>query len=427
MAIGNSGYISSKVKTSKQNGEVFGVNRMFDVYNARLVDKWVFAPVVRLTLSSTSLNETDNRLLEVDVAGAGYEDGTELFWTVQGVSGTVNSSDFSTGFTGSFQLSGSLASSSGAFEVRVRADGTADGQDQFVVQVREGSTSGAILTTSETVTIEDSSIILTRPDVTGGTITTSGGYTYHTFTSNGTLEISGGTLTDADYLLVGGGGGNGTSGSYFSGGGGAGGYRSFTLQELSDGTYPVTIGAGGTTGNGTATTFNSLSAAGGGASQRSGVTANSGGSGGGGGSGFGSTASGGAGNTPSTSPSQGNNGGNGTSFSNGAYSSGGGGGAGAAGVAATRSSAGNGGVGLQWLNGTFYAGGGGGAAYWEFSGAITRGVGGQGGGGNGFLAGPATNSSTELPNSNGAANTGGGGGASDRAGGSGVFILRYPE
>lgn len=424
MAIGNSGYRSARIKTSNQNGEVIGINRMFDVYNARIFNRWPFAPVVSLALSSTSLNETDNRLLTVNVTAAGFSNEAVLFWTVQGVSGTVNSSDFAVGFTGSFQLSGSEAFSSGSFEVRIRSDGVADGQDQFTVQIRTGSTSGEIISTSPVVTIADTSTVLVRPTVTGGVVTTVGGFVYHTFTGNGTLGVSGGTLTEADYLLVGGGGGNGTNGAYFPGGGGGGGYRSFTLQELPDGQYPVTIGAGGTNGDGTATSFLTVSSAGGGASQRGGVTANAGGSGGGGGSGLSSGGTGGAGNTPSTSPSQGNNGGNGVSFDNGAYSSAGGGGAGAVGAASTRSAAGNGGAGQQWLNGSFYAGGGGGSAYWEFSGAITRGVGGAGGGGNGFLGGPAVQ--TSLDSTNGATNTGGGAGGSATAGGSGVFIIRYP-
>ena len=41
---------------------------------------------------------------------------------------------------------------------------------------------------------------------TGGTITESGGYRIHTFTSSGDFVVSGGSL-DVEYLLVAGGGG----------------------------------------------------------------------------------------------------------------------------------------------------------------------------------------------------------------------------
>ena len=60
---------------------------------------------------------------------------------------------------------------------------------------------------------------------TGGTVTTAGGYTYHTFTSSGTFTATGSGVIN--YLLVaGGGGGGGTAGGmdYASGGGGQMGF-----------------------------------------------------------------------------------------------------------------------------------------------------------------------------------------------------------
>jgi len=71
--------------------------------------------------------------------------------------------------------------------------------------------------------------------VTGGTVTTPGdGYTYRTFTSSGTLGISGSSLT-ADVLVVGGGGGGGKAG------GGGGGVLYQTGQTLNAGSYVVTV------------------------------------------------------------------------------------------------------------------------------------------------------------------------------------------
>ena len=58
-----------------------------------------------------------------------------------------------------------------------------------------------------------------KPVVTGGTLYTSGGFNYRVFTGNGTLTVTGATLT-ADILLIGGGGGGGAQ---YGGGGGAGG------------------------------------------------------------------------------------------------------------------------------------------------------------------------------------------------------------
>jgi len=83
------------------------------------------------------------------------------------------------------------------------------------------------------------------PTVTGGTLVTSGGYNYRIFTSNGTLGISGGTLS-AEVLIVAGGGSGGGGGR--GGGGGAGGYVSYTggsALSLTSGNYTCTIGQGG--------------------------------------------------------------------------------------------------------------------------------------------------------------------------------------
>ena len=55
---------------------------------------------------------------------------------------------------------------------------------------------------------------------TGGTVTTSGAYKIHTFTTNGNFTVSSGSKS-IDYLIVGGGGSTGNS--WTSGGGGGGG------------------------------------------------------------------------------------------------------------------------------------------------------------------------------------------------------------
>ena len=59
----------------------------------------------------------------------------------------------------------------------------------------------------------------------GGTVTTSGSYTIHTFTSSGTFTIIASSLT-VEYLVVAAGAGGGGGG----GGGGAGGMRTGTYH-----------------------------------------------------------------------------------------------------------------------------------------------------------------------------------------------------
>lgn len=266
---------------------------------------------------------------------------------------------------------------------------------------------------------------------TGGTITNVGGFKIHTFNGSDTLNVVNGDIY-ADFLIVGGGGGGA------SGGGGGGGFRPFTSIPISQGSYPVTIGGGGTAGTGNTsgtaatkgsdTSFNGYIATGGGLGARTGntgdTTGGSGGSGGGGGAYSSAQMFGGAGNTPSTSPSQGNNGGGNGNFTASPYPAGGGGGASAAGTSATSSvAAGNGGAGASSnISGVSvaYSGGGGGGIY-DVPGGF--GTGGTGGGGNG--AGNSANGTAGTTNLGG----GGGGGGQTRTGGnggSGTLIVKYP-
>lgn len=80
---------------------------------------------------------------------------------------------------------------------------------------------------------------------TGGTISSAGGYTIHTFTSNGTWTP---TYTGPVDVLIVAGGGGGASG--IGGGGGAGGTIYSQGVIVSGGTsYPITVGPGGSGGS----------------------------------------------------------------------------------------------------------------------------------------------------------------------------------
>lgn len=80
---------------------------------------------------------------------------------------------------------------------------------------------------------------------TGGTITTSGGYTIHTFTSSGTFTPT--ETLSVEYLVVAGGGSGGAQGasSRGAGGGGAGGVEPGTGHVVTAQAYTITVGAGG--------------------------------------------------------------------------------------------------------------------------------------------------------------------------------------
>lgn len=262
---------------------------------------------------------------------------------------------------------------------------------------------------------------------TGGTITyDSQGNTYHTFTSSGTFTPT--QALDCEVLVIAGGG---SGGNNKGGGGGAGGFVS-GIASLGVSGYTVTVGGGGSNNtNGSNSTFNGLTAIGGGYGGTYTGTevlvrhGNRGGSGGGGSTG---DVSPGGSWGPGTD-GQGYRGGSGVYSTSGSgyNAAGGGGGAAAVGANGATGQGGNGGSGsnafASWATATstgasgYYAGGGGGGTW-----GGTAGSGGAGGGGNG--------STTSSPTS-GTANTGGGGGgvgqasATGGSGGSGIVIIRY--
>ena len=297
---------------------------------------------------------------------------------------------------------------------------------------------------------------------TGGTITTSGDYKIHRFTSSGNFIVSSvgnaaGGGAGASYVVVAGGASG--SGTFRGGGGGAGGYREgknsgdpYTASPLNAPagltltatTYPIVVGGGGAgasldsgTGgtNGSVSTFSTITSTGGGRGgiydggnypSQSNSCSPQGFPGGSGGGGAGCTpapnTSGGSGNTPPVSPPQGNNGGAGSGTS--VQSGGGGGGAG--GVGAGGATPGNpGGAGTTssiTASPTAYAGGGGGGGYCS---------GGPGCGGS-SIGGSGGCGSSGAPGNDAAANTGSGGGGAGGSpgnaggsGGSGVVIIRY--
>ena len=258
--------------------------------------------------------------------------------------------------------------------------------------------------------------------VSGGTVTTDGDYTYHTFNSTDELVVEG--TGEIDYLIVAGGGGGGGGRSFGSGptqgaggGGGAGGVITGSTT-ITTSTESITVGAGGAGGRGESDTFNgstqgvnggnseflTLTALGGGGGGR-GIWSTGNGLDGGSGGGGGATTNsdfGGAGLQPtSTDGGEGNDGGdaalrpNSSSAYN-SYGAGGGGGATSVGTNGTTSSEGTGGSGLVWYNSTEYARGG--------------------------DANTSTTASANTGNGGGGGvKTGGNGGA----GGDGIVIIRY--
>jgi hypothetical protein len=288
-----------------------------------------------------------------------------------------------------------------------------------VIFTPSSSANYTTVTASVSVTTVELPQAPTSISATGGTISTSGGYTIHTFTNVGSSTFKPTGSGTVEILVVAGGGGAGFDGG---GGGGAGGVITNTVSVASGTDYTVVVGVGGaaainTTGNGAPganSQFGVVTALGGagGYSGHAVIKATSTG-GSGGGEGF-------AGGGPGLgTPGQGNPGGTKFDYSAG----GGGGGAGEAGGNASNGQGGNGGDGIQSdISGvtTWYGGGGAGGSW--------NGTGGSGGLGGGGNAGGIS----ARPGSDGTPNTGGGGGGNGYAdgatsgkGGSGIVIVRY--
>ena len=253
-------------------------------------------------------------------------------------------------------------------------------------------------------------------EATGGTITTSGDFKIHTFTSSGTFTVTAPGTSDGsntvDYLVVaGGGGGAGFGGCGLGGGGGgAGGYRESFPNPATGGTpvtaqaYPITVGAGGGASvSGSNSIFSSITSAGGGKGAVNPGAGTAGESGGG------ASAGGavGAGNTPPVSPPQGNNGGLGTGNLGITVTTGGGGG-------------GKGGVGANSAGSGTRAAGGSGQASSISASPVT-----YAGGGRGALHTDTSSNNGTANEGDGGDGMGGSGGNPAGSGGSGIVVIRY--
>ena len=271
----------------------------------------------------------------------------------------------------------------------------------------------------------------------GNSIFTENGYTVHIFTGTGTFSVSSPGVVE--YLVVAGGGAGG--GGDVGGGGGAGGLL-YGSALFSVGSYPVTVGSGGT-GVASSSSYGGKGAN----SQLGPYIAIGGGGGGGWGAGQSTTSAGGSGGAAVSTnrtgygiKGQGNDGGfPGRGSPN--YPQPGGGGAGSPGQPSySHFITGRGGdgraisiisidasttysVGQVYDQQVWFAGGGAGGTESNQNPDTPTERGGLGGGGKG---GRQTNNLNAVP---GTARTGGGGGGEDPQaganGGSGIVIVRY--
>jgi hypothetical protein len=105
--------------------------------------------------STTSLNEGSS--VTFNITTTNFGSGT-LYWTLEGVSGTINNSDFSS--PANAVTSGgsvSITNNSGSFAVTLSNDSSTEGTESFLARLRSGSTSGATVASSSTISVGDTS------------------------------------------------------------------------------------------------------------------------------------------------------------------------------------------------------------------------------------------------------------------------------
>ena len=190
--------------------------------------------------------------------------------TISSISGTLYAGQTSTlSLTGSNFLQSNLQvrflQSTRSVDVTVTVTPSSDAAASVTVPATVYNNVQAADVVSITVTNSDGVVsnIITKTAAglpTGGTVTTSGSYRIHTFTSNGNFVVpTGTTLNNVEYLIVAGGGSGGPSNhGHQGGGGGAGGLRTSVVGATSGrgssaearvtytaGTYAASVGAGG--------------------------------------------------------------------------------------------------------------------------------------------------------------------------------------
>ena len=365
------------------------------------------------SITPASLNVDEGSSLTINVSAKNVSNGTTLYWTINNV--TTVDADFSA-VSGSFNVT----SEAGSFTVTPVLDATTEGSETFTVSLREGSTSGPVVATTNSITVNDTSLD---------------------------------AANEVQYWIVGGGGAGGYAadpgssqpvnpGQFGAGGGGGGGVltaSNYPVQGyiLYNTTYTITVGAGGSASSsasysGNDSLFNGIRAYGGGCGGTPGDAPSGNRAGKDGGSGGGGMISGAAGkgvypgSTFHSQARQGYDGGTSVGVP-GNEGAGGGGGAGGAGGNSSGLGAGNGGAAAS---GGYGGGGGGGGSYVNGSAGAAGSNAGAGAPG-AASGGTASNGKAGTANFGGGGGGGGGGSTKDKggsggAGGSGVVVIKYP-
>ena len=128
----------------------------------------------------------------INISTTGVADGTQLYWNAV-FGSTISIGDFA-GSQGSFFVN----SNAGAFSIAIAPDTFTEGAETFTIQIRTGSNGGTVVSTSESITINDTSSGVVSPiaylfngsgSSTQLTNRVSTGVSYADFTSSNVISI----------------------------------------------------------------------------------------------------------------------------------------------------------------------------------------------------------------------------------------------
>ena len=160
----------------------------FSLTSAGATSNTITMPFYTVAVYPTSVNETTNNYVSVSVATLNVPNGTTLYWSTYTVSGSVTAAEFTDNtLTGSFTISGGSAS----FSRTMVADHLTQGNRQWQIQIRIGSTSGTVEAVSSIVTVADTSmnygVVSVSPTSASQNIPSS---TVTSFTSTGSFVVT---------------------------------------------------------------------------------------------------------------------------------------------------------------------------------------------------------------------------------------------
>ena len=148
--------VTAVADSTTEGAETFGITLRSGSQSGPIV-----ASTTNKTINDTSLNPSysassasninEGSALGVTVTTTHVPDGTTLYWTTNHT--TTDAADFSSN-SGSF----TITNNSAVFTVPVVADTTTEGSETFTVQIRTTSTSGTIVATLPSITVNDTSI-----------------------------------------------------------------------------------------------------------------------------------------------------------------------------------------------------------------------------------------------------------------------------